>query len=373
METSQKCIRLMMWVALLAASSLAIADAPVNDQQLVQFFRKTWKAQKSEVLTAHVTCRLMRRALENKPDNINPDQLEELIRTSDFISRPNDIYNFAAKIGLKLDGKKPAWGNLDITYNSGRTRERFEYDGRLISEQSSDGDNDVRVDGLNRQIDILPFRASRIKMTGIEGLRFIPTISESEQLTVLKRSGNGLVVISLPLREFLVEEKTALVRRAVDERYDNGIRREIIQVGSLALPGGIIFPESVVEAQFSKGSLIMISITVIDSIDLNQNVNADAFQIAANKDDRVFDYRQDRKNPEYVQVSKPVPNLIAFVNQNSAPRVEAIDERSKNSNPGLIRWLIVGGTAVAFFILLSFLIYRRLTAVRLSTLPPGEP
>jgi hypothetical protein len=357
MDISQKSIRLIVWGTLLTVTSLVRADdSPTKDQQLVQFFQEKWKAQKSEILSAHVTCHFMRRGLEQKPNgtSITPDQLENLIRTSDFRLRPNDIYDFATKIGLTLDAEKPAWGILDITYNNGRTREQYTYDGALISDQISGGENDVRIDELNRQIDIHPSGGSRIKMTGLRGLRFIPTIAEAEPINAINRLDNGTVTISLPSKEFLVEEKTGLVRQAIEERSD-GLRHEIIQSGSLNLRD-IVFPDSIVEAKFLNGSLIMIGITTIDKIELNQNVEADAFQIAAKKDDRVWDYRQDRKNPEYVEVSKPVANVIGFVND---PHDSTNNELSKNSNP--VRWLVAGVT-VAFFMLLALSIYRKFAA-----------
>lgn len=280
----------------------------------------TWRAQRSEIVTASCKMRLFRFHEKVAKRRVTRAELAGLWESVDV----NDIPRFVAKVSAVLGwppagGKGAVWGQTVEILEEGEKvknhwRERFLGLPGSQSQYAFNGSEEVRYEQDHRQADIIAGR-SGIELFSTGSLRFIPHVDHGEKgensSQILSRS-NGAITLRRGAWEITADEKSGLVRHALIREENDTVTADRYQFWPIKSAGGIAFPALSVKIAYHGGVVTWLDMYQVLEASFNSEVPADGFRVAVPKGTNILDHRSDRTRPSARVTRESIPDVLSF-------------------------------------------------------------
>lgn len=328
----------------MALAAVFGACAPVFGQQLPvedprAFLMATWKAQRSEIVTAQFEVDYYMYAGPNSGKKVTRETLQPLLASADLARIPEFFKKLASAVGKPEGRAGDTWPvRIDIM-EEGVKFQNIRYDagpGKPASKSVFDGTKESQYDPQNRQASVFVGR-SGISALMSSNLRYVPFVKSgkrAEDYEVLSRTG-GTVRLKAGDWTFTADEKTGFVHHSILHYPKNAVLSETYQYGPRETPEGIVFPTISASLQYLEGAVYLLELYHIKKAIFNSELPPGTFVVEAPKGTNVLDYQENRSSPSSRVATSPVADVAQFPNATTG-------RFARKLRP----WYLVGGVGV---------------------------
>lgn len=313
---------------LLVLNQWNVLEATQHDDELLATLDETWKARRTEIITARIKYRLTGRSAGPGLAPVTADGVQKLLSEANLAAIPGNFNVVRERLLVpppKSDSKAAVF-----LMDGKKTRQESHGDVHVF-----DGEQQVRTNGANRQAGIYGIAGPYARQT-LRDFRRVPPPSFIEHASVVSRNGND-ITLKAASSTYRVDLPTGIVNR-LEQRDANGeIGYERLELGIVIHPGGILFPSVIWEAKYSLGALNWFSLVLIEDAEFNIDVPGNTFSVAVPAGTKMFDYRRDPHEPRYMAVPEDTSDVMKLVDTHSDIR----------SNRGSGFWWVASGVCLA--------------------------
>ncbi len=284
-------------------------------------------AQREEIFSAKITYR-WHLATYRKPDN-TPDRVRALFNQYDLIGDPDSLRELVHTLVPEPATIDPPW-ELRTFHMLGEKR-RADTSRDVI--QLVDDDREMTYEGFNKQLTVDQRGKSNIHLTAIRDFRCNPPGPpyglKVEDYRVADSTADSVTLEMIPSEEgpdgispyrYTFDRATGVMSHYA-VTHNDGLAREVWQLGLTEYPGGIVMPSLRIVTMYRQGRLNSLRVFIIEEAEFNGPVSEDLFIMPVPAGTVVVDERfaqaRARRTREAVDdvrsilapVSVPVPRI----------------------------------------------------------------
>lgn len=293
--------------AILPISSLAAEDSAA---EISQSLIRRWDETREAYAKCHLRCKLIHRIPQGQ---VTKEEARDLVAKlpKSYLQNENDdaIHDLTQIFKLGIDKEKPVWGVVELWLDDKRARQEDWYEGRLTNTLVHTGSEDLFLHAAHRQLGLYPAGGCRRKLYSPSDFAPIPKVTSPAAIQIFGNPEFPMIEAQVRGTTYQVDRSSGFIRNLAENR--GRAVREIIAIDGATKSDKTPFPRTTVEFLFHNDLLKKVTIAVFEEIELNTPIPAEKFRLGIEAPTNVFDYRKDRKAPEFAGQFQPTDDILA--------------------------------------------------------------
>lgn len=315
---------------------LAVGGGTVSAQENLQRIVRNWEAYRQEIQTVQLRYRRYRDG--GVYVRVSRDRLNQLVDQMDLARNPDRLSELLSQILAEPPHADPMWSVVEYWQNQSDQRERTSHwdlyrdEGLELIKERPRSLLKVYVPGVGE---------SRWGMAELNEWRNVPTADEVTAWRlhpVPAKDARKFLSENEQIELFLVSGSDHL-SRLIKRMPDKSIHREIRQLDWRDRGMGILFPQVVTEAVFADGSLMNLTVSIVEQAEFNRPLEQTVFAMPLERGGTIIDYRQEQT------VSSQVERDVSDVREIIGLHDRLIPEGSRSAASRLL-WMLSANLAL---------------------------
>lgn len=347
----------LLCITLSAGFLCSLAWTAARGTEPIDTLASIWESQESEIVTAHIKCRLVRLGKEGIAP-LSRQQFHQVFAKLDSKNQ-SKVFKALTDRACKIPSKSNKPGaSIEYFYEGTRYKE-------LILKSSDchvfNGELEANFDSANQQAMVYNLGASRLGVRYLRDFRMVPNPKVKKDATLTGRTGDR-VEFKAGRNPLIVDGTTGVLYQYSHCNDKGQVTEEIIQDCYATYPGGVIFPSLSIRVMYdAKGVLSNFTASWVDTAEFNRDLPKDAFTFPVPGNTVIFDKRLAGHLRSFRMLA-PEPDVFAVV-KTAFDTSGAIDSNSSgvggsNSRPRMWWSLGMGGVAILLS-LTGWLFFRK--------------